>query len=114
MFNAGKQIVKDRFKTSLAKALGIKRDNLIKAAKKRIRLDRDNAEKFPMGIRKTRSDRISNEIREAVASWWESNTRVSPCAKDQARLRLDAKVYRVHQIHWLEETEVRCIKAWVL
>lgn len=80
---------------------------MVKAARNRTRLDADVHEKFPMVIWKMRSDRILKEIRGSVALWWENNTRVLPCAKDEARLRLDAKVYDDHQIHWLEESEVR-------
>lgn len=64
-----------------------------------------------MGIRKTQSDWTSKEIRDVVASWWELNTRVSPCPRDYARVQLDAKVYDSHQVHWLEETEVNCLQS---
>jgi hypothetical protein len=36
----------------------------------------------------------------------ESHTRVSPCAKHTARLRIDVHKYEQHRFHWLEESEV--------
>lgn len=47
---AGSKIMRDCAKTSLAKAIGVKRANLVKAAKTRSKLDADLAEKIPMGI----------------------------------------------------------------
>lgn len=84
MFLVGKQVAREGSKTSLALALGIKRGNLIKAAKKRSALDENAIEKFHMGIWNVRSDWISKDIRDVVVTWWESNTRVSPHKKDEA------------------------------
>lgn len=103
---AGESIVSNRYQTCLARALGIKRQNVHTASKRRKLIDGDSSVKYPMGERKVRSDKISNEIRKIVQKFWESNTRISPCKKDRARLRLFRKVYEEHQIHWLEDTEV--------
>jgi hypothetical protein len=63
-----------------------------------------------MGERKVRRDNISAEVVKVVEKYWEANTRILPCAKDKAQRRLAPKIYEVHRIHWLENTEVRCFK----
>jgi hypothetical protein len=103
----GEMVVSSQYQTTLAKALGIQCQNLHRASKRRKLIDRDISIKYPMGERKVRSDKISDEARKIVEKFWESNTRVSHCKKDKARLRLYRKVYEEHQIHWLEEIEVR-------
>ncbi|CAM6085314.1 unnamed protein product [Calypogeia fissa] len=102
---AGKSVAEAKYQTALSKALGIKKTNVFKATRKRARIDADMSEKFPMGIKKPRKDRISKEVREYVQMYWEVNTKVSSIAKDQARKRLARKFYAVHRIHLLEETE---------
>ncbi|CAM6081914.1 unnamed protein product [Calypogeia fissa] len=102
----GQTTVQNRHQSSLAKALGIKRGNLCRASKRRKLIDDDLFMKYPMGERKVRSDKISDAVRLIVERYWESNTRISPCTKDKAQLRLARKKYEEHRIHWLEETEV--------
>ena len=106
----GQSTVGQRYQSSLAKALGIKRQNMHKAAKQRETIDADVAVRYPMGERKVRSDKISAEVVEVVEKYWEANTRILPCAKDKAQRRLAPKIYEVHCIHWLENTEVSYFK----
>jgi hypothetical protein len=102
----GQSTVSSRNQSSLALALGIKRQNLHKAAVVRKQLDEDVSMRYPSGERKQRSDKISVEVRKIVEGYWEANTRISPCKKDIARFRLGVKKYETHSKQWLEETEV--------
>jgi hypothetical protein len=103
----GPSITGSRYQIALAKALGIKRQNVHKASKVRKLIDVDQSLKYPMGERKVRSDKISEGVRTVVKKYWESNTRISPYVKDKARKCLAKKVHEEHRIHWLEKTKVR-------
>ncbi|KAL3676788.1 hypothetical protein R1sor_026736 [Riccia sorocarpa] len=80
---AGNAVVQGRYQTTLAKALGIKRTNVYRAAKTRAFLDSDDATKFPTGQRRERSDKISAEVRAVVEAFWVAKSRVSPRMKDR-------------------------------
>ncbi|KAL3698621.1 hypothetical protein R1sor_012697 [Riccia sorocarpa] len=56
---AGDNVVTKRYQTSLARALGVKRKNFFKGAKARAALDSNQTQRFPTGVRKTRSDKLS-------------------------------------------------------
>ncbi|CAM6104340.1 unnamed protein product [Calypogeia fissa] len=58
----GQSTVGSRGQTALARYLGIKRHNLYRASKTRQLLDADLSVKYPMGERKLRSDKISEEV----------------------------------------------------
>ncbi|CAM6084857.1 unnamed protein product [Calypogeia fissa] len=102
----GEATVSKRCQTSLALALGIKRQNLHRASKVRKELDGDTSVRYPTGQRKVRSDKNFDEVKLVVQWYWAANTRISPCKKDVARLRLGVKQYEQHSKHWLEEIEV--------
>jgi hypothetical protein len=40
---------------------------------------------WTLSVRKTRSDVISDSVKEAVVAWWISETRPSPIAKEVVR-----------------------------
>lgn len=103
---AGNQVVTQRYQSSLARALCIKRAPVYAASKKRAILDGDESLRFPLGQRKERSDRLSEEIRGDCAWFWENFTRPSPNAKDLAKKRIARKENIEHRVHRLEDTEV--------
>ncbi|KAL3702375.1 hypothetical protein R1sor_020397 [Riccia sorocarpa] len=103
---AGNAVVQGRYQTTLAKALGIKRTNVYRAAKTRALLDSDDATKSPTGQRRERSDKISAEVRAAVDVFWVAKSRVSPRMKDRVRRRISKGVYETNSAYWLEDTEV--------
>jgi hypothetical protein len=110
----GDKVVSSRYQKTLAKVLGIQRGNLHRASKQRKLIDEDTSIKYPMGERKVRCDKISAEVWRIVEKFWESNTWISPCKKDKARLHLAPKVYEEHRIQWLVETEVRSVNGALL
>ncbi|KAL3688140.1 hypothetical protein R1sor_014449 [Riccia sorocarpa] len=103
---AGSEVVKGRYQSTLARALGVKRENIYKAAKARATLDSDSIAKFPTGRRKERSDKISQEVRLVVEAFWRSKSRVSPRMKDKVRKRISKNVYETTAAYWLVDTEV--------
>lgn len=84
----------------------MKRGPILAASKLRSLLDGDETLRFPLGQRKQRSDRLSEEIRGEVAWFWEVFTRASPNKDGNARKRISKNEYDVHRVHWLEDTEV--------
>ncbi|KAL3688904.1 hypothetical protein R1sor_015213 [Riccia sorocarpa] len=92
--------------TSLARALGVKRKNFFKGAKAIAALDSNQTQRFPTGVRKTRSDKLSGAVVAVVEDFWRSKSRVSPRKDDEISKRIAPKVYETHQVHWIEETEV--------
>ncbi|KAL3689392.1 hypothetical protein R1sor_015701 [Riccia sorocarpa] len=103
---AGDNVVTKRYQTSLARALGVKRKNFFKGAKARAALDSNETQRFPTGVQKTRSDKLSEAVVAVVEDFWRSKSRVSPRKDDEIRKRIAPKVYETHQVHWIEETEV--------
>ncbi|KAL3675606.1 hypothetical protein R1sor_025554 [Riccia sorocarpa] len=78
-----------------------------KGAKARAALDSNQTQRFPAGVRKTRSDKLSGAVIAVVEDLWRSKSRVSPRKDNEIRKRINApKVYETHQVHWIEETEV--------
>ncbi|KAL3698255.1 hypothetical protein R1sor_012331 [Riccia sorocarpa] len=59
---AGDNVFTKRYQTSLARALGVKRENFFKGAKARAALDSNETQRFPTGVRKTRSDKLSGAV----------------------------------------------------
>ncbi|KAL3701861.1 hypothetical protein R1sor_019883 [Riccia sorocarpa] len=103
---ASSTVVRKRYQSSLARALGVRRDSIFKAARQRAVLDSDRTQRFPTGGRKTRSDKFSEEIVTLVEEFWTTKSRVSPRKNDEVRKRIGRKVYESHQVHWIEKTEV--------
>ncbi|KAL3700227.1 hypothetical protein R1sor_018249 [Riccia sorocarpa] len=103
---AGDNVVTKRYQTSPARALGVKRKNFFKGAKARAALDSNQTQRFPTGVRKTRSDKLSGAVVAVVEDFWRSKSRVSPRKDDEIRKRIAPKVYETHQVHWIEATEV--------
>ncbi|KAL3691754.1 hypothetical protein R1sor_005405 [Riccia sorocarpa] len=102
---AGDNVVTKRYQTSLARALGVKRKNFFKDAKARAALDSNQTQRFPTGVRKTRSDKLSGAVVAVVEDFWRSKSRVSPRKDDEICKRIAPKVYETHQVHWIEENE---------
>ncbi|KAL3676968.1 hypothetical protein R1sor_026916 [Riccia sorocarpa] len=117
---AGNAVVQGHYQTTLARALGIKRTNVYRAAKTRALLDSDDATKFPTGQRRERSDKISAEVRAVVDAFWVAKSRVSPRMKDRVRRRIQSytfsytsqRVYETNSAYWLEDTEVEVYLAF--
>ncbi|KAL3693313.1 hypothetical protein R1sor_006964 [Riccia sorocarpa] len=109
---AGNAVVQGRYQTTLAKALGIKRTNVYRAAKTRALLDSDDATKFPTGQRRERSDKISAEVRAVVEAFWVAKSRVSPWMKDRVRRCISKGVYETNSAYWLEDREVEVYLAF--
>ncbi|KAL3685613.1 hypothetical protein R1sor_003635 [Riccia sorocarpa] len=103
---AGNAMVQGRYQATLARALGIKRTNVYRAAKTRALLDSDDTTKFPTGQRRERSDKISEEVRAVVEAFWVAKSQVSPRMKDRVRRRISKGVYETNSAYWLEDTEV--------
>ncbi|KAL3687946.1 hypothetical protein R1sor_014255 [Riccia sorocarpa] len=103
---AGDNVVNKHYQTSLVRALGVKRKNFFKGAKARAALDRNQTQRFPTGVRTTRSDELSGAVVAVVEDFWRSKSRVSPRKDNKIRKRIAPKVYETHQVHWIEETEV--------
>ncbi|KAL3699983.1 hypothetical protein R1sor_018005 [Riccia sorocarpa] len=104
---AGNNVMTKRCQSSLAWALGVKRDNIGKGAKARAVLDSDHTERFPSGKCKSRSDKFSGELVTLVEEFWRSKALVSPRKDDEVRKRIAKGIYETHQVYWIEETEVR-------
>lgn len=102
----GSSTVGQRLQSALAAVLKIKWQNLHRVSKIRKDLDADPAKKYPMGERKERSDKISDDVWKLVELYWETHTRISPCKDNLARKRLGRNDYDKHQVHWLEDTLV--------
>ncbi|KAL3692863.1 hypothetical protein R1sor_006514 [Riccia sorocarpa] len=103
---AGSTVVRKRYQSSLARALGVRRDSIFKAARQKVVLDSDRTQRFPTGGRKTRFDKFSEEIVTLMEEFWTTKSWVSPRKNDEVRKRIGRKVYESHQVHWIEETEV--------
>jgi hypothetical protein len=66
----GKNVVENRFQSTFAKVLGIKRQNVHRASKVRQLIDSDSSKKYPMGERQVRCDKISVAVRKVVEMYW--------------------------------------------
>jgi hypothetical protein len=90
----------------LARTLKASRHALRKAVVRRAYVD-DVGEKFWGGIpRKNRNDRVSEEDRQKIMSFWDTATTISPISKDILYQRTGPWQFNEHPKHYLQESQV--------
>ena len=62
---------------------------------------------WTLSVRRKRMDGMIAEVKNAVLTWWVSETRVSPNKKDVTRKRIGPGLYDEKPTHYLMETQVR-------
>lgn len=96
--------------SEMARFTGLHRRNFAAANS---RLKQANAGSFPLQLcrrQQPQSHCITQEIRDIVFAFWQTETRVSPNKKDVCRKRLGRKSYIKHPVHLLDESQV-CSKS---
>jgi hypothetical protein len=63
-------------------------------------------------VRKTRSDVISDSVKEAVVAWWISETRSSPIAKEVVRKWVAPGVHTKMHTQYLLESQVSVFSTY--
>lgn len=90
----------------LARTLKATRHTLRKAVVRRAYID-DVGEKFWGGIpRKNRNDRVSEDDRQKIMSFWDTATTISPISKDILYQRTGPWQFNEHPKHYLQESQV--------
>jgi hypothetical protein len=56
-------------------------------------------------VRAVRKDRLSDEIRLGMTTFWENETRAAAAQKHQVKRRIGRKMWEEHCIHWLSVSE---------
>ncbi|KAG0620499.1 hypothetical protein M758_4G220900 [Ceratodon purpureus] len=90
----------------ICKALGASRYLVRKAFQRRAEVDEIGENLWAGGDRKRRSDALSAEDQNAVCSWWETETTVSPNKRDVKRRRIGMKDHETHATHYLQVSQV--------
>lgn len=97
----------DHSQRNICKALGASRYLVRKAFQRRAEVDETGENLWDGGGRKRRSDALTAEETDAVCSWWETETTVSPNKRDVKRRRTGVKEHETHATHYLQVSQVR-------
>ena len=89
-------------------------NNIRKASQRRQSLQSSGASLWGLRTRRPRSDQLPKITVDTVNDWWSKETRVSPVAKEVTRRWLAPKEYEVHPTHYLCETQVFALYAFLL
>lgn len=104
---SGENVTEHGKATRLAKRLGIK-PAAIKGGKRiRTEILHSQESAYEYTKRKTRSDAITNDVKETVFDYWlrDGNSRPSNNKNDVKRVRIGPKMYSVHTNYILEKTQ---------
>jgi hypothetical protein len=94
----------------IAKALGVHHRKILVDLSRRTIINDSGLALCSLFIKKKRTDRLPNLLKEAVIDWWTSETCVSPNKNNVVWKRLEVVVYDEKPMHFLMETQVWILK----